>query len=91
MPGFGGDLGGVEAGTQRRGGTCYRQTPQGLTGTWVQSKGGKGGVEPARGKVADAGMRRGAQGRAAEADGWRVRATSKWAALHAGRGGGYNV
>ena len=37
----------VEAGTQRRGGTCDGQTPQGPTGTWVQAEGGKGGITPA--------------------------------------------
>ena len=36
----------------------------------------------------DVGTRRRDQRRAAEADGWQVRAASKWAALCARRGGG---
>ena len=44
MPRFGGELGEVEVGTQRRGGNRDRRTPQFPTGTWVQAEGGKGGI-----------------------------------------------
>ena len=64
-----------------------RRTPQWITGTWLQAKGGKGGERTSTGTTADAGMWRGDQGRAAEAGGWRVRTTNRWAALHTGRGG----
>ena len=57
MPRFRGELGEGEAGTRRCRGTCDRDYPQGLTRTWVQAEGGKGGSEPAREKAADAGMR----------------------------------
>ena len=67
MPGFRGELREVEAGTQRRGETHNGQTPQGITGTWVQAKGSKGGSALSRKTVADTGTRRGEQGRAAEA------------------------
>ena len=88
MPGFGGELMEGEAGKQRRGGTRDGKTPQGLTGTWMQAKGGKRGSAPSWEMSADAGIRRRAQGRAAEAGGWRVRETSMWAARCTGRGGG---
>ena len=39
----------------------------------------------------DAGTRRRAQGRAAEAGGRRVQTTSRWVALRTGRGGGERV
>ena len=42
-------------------------------------------------KEADVGTRNGAQRRGAEADGWRVRSTSSWAALCTERGGGERV
>ena len=41
--------------------------------------------------AADAGMRRGAQGQAAEAGGRRVQTASRWAALRTNRGGGERV
>ena len=49
-----------------------------------------GGAAPTQGTAADAGMRRGVQGQAAEAGGC-VRATPRWAALRTGRGGGERV
>ena len=91
MPGFGGELGEGKAGKHRHGGTCDGLNPQGLTGTWVQADGNKRGSALAWEKVADAGTRNGAQGQAAEADGWRVRVTPRWAALCTGRGGGERV
>ena len=91
MPLFGGDLGEGEAGTQRRRGTCYRQTPQGLTGTWVQAEGDKGGGGTGVGTAVDAGMRRGVQGKMAEAGVWQMGAATRWAALCTGRGGGERV
>ena len=51
----------------------------------------RGGGAQSRDTAVDAGMRCGAQRRATEAGGWRVRATSSWAALRAGRGGGERV
>ena len=60
MPVFGGDLGGGEAGTQRRRGTLYGQTPHGLTRIWVYTEGRKGGSAPSQETVADAGTWRGA-------------------------------
>ena len=42
------ELGEDESGTQRRGFTRDGKNPQGPTGTWVQAKGDKGGIEPAR-------------------------------------------
>ena len=64
------------------------KTPQGPTGTWVQAEGGKGGCKPAQEMAADTGTQSEAQGRAAEADGWQVRATSRWVAFCTCRGGG---
>ena len=46
MTGFGGEIGEGESGAYRRGGTCNRQTPQRLTGTWVQANVAKGGAHP---------------------------------------------
>ena len=43
MPGFGGDLGEGDAGTQRRGWNRAGRNLQGMTGTWVQARGSKGG------------------------------------------------
>ena len=91
MPKFGGELGEEETGTQRCGWTCNRKTPQGLTKTLVQDEGSKGGSAPAQGTAADAGTRRRAQGRAAEAGRWRVRAATRWAELCTGRRGGERV
>ena len=62
-----------------------------MTGTWLQAEGGKKGSVPSRETAADVGMRKKAQGRAAEASGWRVRATPRWEVLHTGRGGGERV
>ena len=53
------------------------KTPQGMTETWVQAKGGKGGSEPAQEIAADAGTRRGAQVQAAEDGKWQVQETSR--------------
>ena len=39
------------------------------------------------GTAADAGTRRGAQGRTAEAGGWQMQAATRWEALCTGRGG----
>ena len=72
MAGFGGDLREVEAGTQRHRRTCVGKTYQGLTGTWVQSKGCKGGECTGTGRATDAGTRREAQTQAVEAVGWRL-------------------
>ena len=84
-----------KAGTHRNGGTCDGRTPQGLTVTWVQAVGGKGRSSTSQETAADAGMRSRAQGRVAEAGGWRVwvrvQATSRWVALHTWRGGGEPV
>ena len=91
MPGFGVDLGEGEAGTQRRGGTCDGRTPPGLTETWVNTKGSKWGSAPSQETMADADRRCGAQGREAETGGWRMRATSRWEAIHTGIGGGEQV
>ena len=49
------------------------------------------GSIPSRKMVVDAVTRCGAQGRAAESGRCRVRATSRWAALCTGRGGGEKV
>ena len=54
-------------------------------------RGQKRGERTGTGTAADTGLRRGAQGRAAEADGRQVRATSRWAALRTGRGVGERV
>ena len=47
--------------------------------------------EQTRYTLAEAGMRRGAQRRAAEADGWRVGVMSRWKIIHARRGCGEPV
>ena len=91
MRGFRGDLEEGETGTQSHGGTHARRTPQGITGTCVQAEGVKWGGRTDVGTAADVDTRRGAQGRAAEADGRQVRATSRWAALRTGRGVGERV
>ena len=57
----------------------------------MQAEDGKGGSTPAQETAADAGTRTGAQGQAAETVRWQVRATSCWAALRTGRGGGERV
>ena len=57
----------------------------------MQAEGGKGGSAPAQETAADAGTRRGAQGRAAETGEWGVQTTSRWAAFRTGRGGGERV
>ena len=67
MPGFGGDLGEDEVGTQRRGGTRTGRTPQGWTGTWVQAEGGKGGSAPAWKRRHTQAHGAGKRGRASEA------------------------
>ena len=54
-------------------------------------RGRKKGELTDMGTVADSGMRRGAQRRATEAGGWRARVTTRWEALHTGRGGGERV
>ena len=64
---------------------------QGMTGTWVQTKGGKGGSESDPETAVDAGMRREEQRRAAKSGGCRVREMSRWEALLTGRGGGEMV
>ena len=51
----------------------------------------KGGGGTDTGTTVDAGTQHGVQGRAAEAGGWRVVLTPRWAALHTGRGGGERV
>ena len=91
MPRFEGELREDEEATQRHGGTRDGRTPPRPTGTWVQAEGGKGGERTGTGTAEDAGTRRGAQGRAAEAGGWQVRETPRWAALCTGRGGGERV
>ena len=59
-----------ETGAQRRGGTHDGRPPQGLTGTWEQADGDKGGAgAQSQETTADAGTRRGAQRRVAEANG----------------------
>ena len=80
-----------ESGAQRHGGIRDRQTPQGTTETWVQANVGKGRITPSQETEAEVGTRRGAQRRAVEAGGWRVRAMSRWTALCTGRGGGGRV
>ena len=75
-----------QAGKQRHRRTCDGQNPQGTTGTWVQAESGKRGRAPERKTTADAGKRRGLQGRAVEAGGWRVRVAPRLAALHTRRG-----
>ena len=62
-----------------------------MAGTWVQVEGGKGGISPSQEIAADAGKQSGAQGQAAEACGWRGRATSSWEALCTWKGGGERV
>ena len=57
MTGFGGNLGEGKAGTQRRKGTRAGRTPQGLTGIWVHSEGGKGGARTGAVTAADSGTR----------------------------------
>ena len=71
-----------------RGGTRDGLTPQGLTGTWVQAEGGKGGSALSHEMATDAGMRSGENGRVVEAWGWWVQETSRWVALYTGIGGG---
>ena len=62
IPGDGGSHREDEAGAQRRRGTRNGRTPQGMTGTWEQVEGGKGGGgAQSRDTAAEAGMRRGAQ------------------------------
>ena len=73
MPGCVGDLGEGMAGKHIRGGTRDEKTPLGLTGTWVQSEGRKGGSAPSQETAEDSGTRCRSQGRAAEAGGWRGR------------------
>ena len=63
------------------------QNPQGITGTWEQAKGRKGGGSQSWYTASDAGMWHGAQRRAMEAFGWRMRVTSAWAEICARRGG----
>ena len=53
----------------------------------MQVKGDKGGGCADTGAAGDVGTWRREQGRAAEAGGWWVRATPRWAALHTSRGG----
>ena len=48
----------------------------------------KGGGAQSRYTAEDAGMRHGAQRRAAEAGGWRVRVKYRWSALISSRVGG---
>ena len=62
-----------------------------MRGTLDQAKGGKGGDQQLQETAAGAGMRRGAQISAAEADGCRVWATSRWAALCSWRVSGERV
>ena len=72
-------------------GPATGETPQGLTGTWEQAKGNKGGDANRQDTVSDADTRRGEPGRAAEASRRWVRAASRWIAIHDGRGGGDQV
>ena len=66
--------------------------PRGRHGPGCRPRAAKG-KGAGTGTAADAGTRRRAQGRAAEAGGWRVRvrATPRWAVLRIGRGGGERV
>ena len=91
MPIFGGELGEVKAGTYTCGGTRNGRTPQGDTKTWMQDEGIIGGISPAQEMVEDTGTRCGAQVRAVEADGWRVREMPRWEFLCTGRGRGERV
>ena len=91
MPRFRGELEEGEERTHRRRGTHDVRNPQGLTGTWVQAEGGKGGNALAQVKEADTGMHCRVQGQAAEAGGWQVSDTPRWAVLCTGRGGGEQV
>ena len=88
MPRFGREIGEGNSGTQRRGGIRDGSTPQGLTGTWVQAKGGKGRSALTHETASNTGTRGGAQGQAVEDGGSRVRAMSRWAALCTMKGGG---
>ena len=54
----------------------------------MQDEGGKGGSALSWETEADAGMWSRTQGRAAEAGGWWVRATSRWVELFTNIGGG---
>ena len=88
---FEGELGEYKAETQRHGGTRDRRTPKGTTGTWVQVDDSKRRERTGTGTAADAVMRSGEPGQAAEASGRRVRSVTRWAALRTGRGGGERV
>ena len=69
----------------------FQLTVPGFTHLAVHQKINKDMVYTTQQWVADAGTRRGTQGRAEEAGGWRVWATSRWAELCAGIGGGEQV
>ena len=88
MPRFGGEHREEEVGTHRRGGAYNRQISQGLTGNWLQDKSGEGESAPALETLSDVGKRRRVQGQAAEAGGWRLKATPMWVAHHTGKGAG---
>ena len=67
------------------------EPPRVLQGPGRRPRAGKGGSAHSRDTAADTVMRSGAQRRAAEAGWWRVRATSGWTALCAGKGDGERV
>ena len=91
MLGFGGELREGKAVAHRCGGTCDRQTTQGMIGAWVKAKGIQVGGSPSQETEKASFMRRGLQQLAVEDGGWRVRMTSRWASLCTRRGGGEQV
>ena len=68
-----------------------RTTPPGDDRDLGAGKGRERGERTGMGTTADAGIRHGAQGRASEAGGRRVRTTSRWAALRTRKVGGERV
>ena len=88
MPRFVGELGEGESGTRRRGGTCNGRTPPQADRDLGAGRGRKRRERTRTGAATDAGTRRGAQGRAAEADRWWVWATPRWLSICTGVGGG---
>ena len=90
IPRFGIELEDVEAGAKGHIVTHNGQIPQGTTGTWAQDKCGKGEGE-GHGHRKGGRRRHAPQGAETSGGGWRLRATSRWAALCARIEGGDRV
>ena len=65
--------------------------PPGVNRDLGAGQGQQRGVAQSQETMVDSGTRRGAQIQVAEADGWRVQVTSRWAGLSARRVGGERV